>query len=263
MPRTSERGIAFIKRQEGFVKNAQWDVSQWSIGYGSHCKAGEYPNGITEEDADKLLRLELETEMEPVVAKVERTRGKQFCQCEWDALASFTYNLGARWANSKYSVYKFVTGEYPMDENGFIATMEVWSHADLDGDGESEQVPGLLRRRREEARMYLYGDYSDGQPYNKDEEQEENEMRYEKLKDIKDKAYKGTIDKLLGLGFLRGKGGSGEETVLDLGEDAVRLLVVLDRAGVFDEKPAAAADVDLNALGKVIVADVVQRIANG
>ena len=42
------------------------------------------------------------------------------------------------------------------------------------------------------------------------------------------------MEKLLEKGFLRGKGGSGEDTVLDLGEDAVRLLVILDRAGVFD-----------------------------
>jgi len=263
MLRTSERGIAFIKKQEGFVKYAVWDVSQWSIGYGSHCKAGEYPNGISREEADELLRLELATEMEPIVAKVERTRGSRFLQCEWDALASLTYNLGAQWAHSQYSIYKFVIGEYQMDEEKFIAHFEQWSHADVDGDGKSEQLPGLLRRRREEARMYLYGDYSDGQPYNKEEEQEEEEMRYNLLKDIKNEAYRQTIDKLLGLGFLHGKGGSGEETVLDLGEDAVRLLVVLDRAGVFDEKPAAAADVDLNALGKIVIADVIQRLANG
>ena len=44
------------------------------------------------------------------------------------------------------------------------------------------------------------------------------------------------MEKLLRLGVLRGKGGEGEETVLDLGEDALRLLVILDRAGVFEGK---------------------------
>ena len=256
MLRTSERGIAFIKKQEGFVKYAVWDYHQYSIGYGSHCDRTDFPNGISHEEADELLRLELEMEMEPIVAKVERTRGKKFAQCEWDALASLTYNLGSQWVNSRYSVYKYVIGEYPMDESGFIATMEAWSSAG------GETLAGLKRRRREEARMYLYGDYSDGQPYNKEEEQEEEEMRYNQLKDIKNEAYRPTIDKLLGLGFLHGKGGSGEETVLDLGEDAVRLLVVLDRAGVFDEK-STAADVDLNALGKIIISEVITRLSNG
>ena len=63
---------------------------------------------------------------------------------------------------------------------------------------------------------------------------EETDMRYELLGDVKNEAYRPTVEKLLKLGFLRGKGGSGEDTVLDLGEDALRLLVVLDRAGIFD-----------------------------
>ena len=61
-------------------------------------------------------------------------------------------------------------------------------------------------------------------------------MRYEKLKDVCEAAYRPTVEKLLKLGVLRGKGGEGEETVLDLGEDALRLLVILDRAGVFEGK---------------------------
>lgn len=264
MLRISERGIAFIKRHEGFVARAQWDYAQYSIGYGSHCNPADYPNGITIEEADKLLRLELEMEMEPIVAKVERTRGKKFAQCEWDALASLTYNLGSKWASNPYSIYKFVIGEYAMDEEKFIATFEAWSNAG------GQQLPGLLKRRTQEARLYLYGDYSDGQPYNKDEEQEENEMRYNKVANIKNETYKKTIVKLINLGYLTGKkdeDGNRETTddiVIDLGDDAVRLLVVLDRAGVFDEKPAAAAsDVDLNALGKVVIADVIARLANG
>ena len=70
------------------------------------------------------------------------------------------------------------------------------------------------------------------------EEKEENEMRYEKLKDLKADKYNApyyvpTVEKLMAKGILRGKGGEGDETILDLGEDAVRLLVILDREGVF------------------------------
>lgn len=63
---------------------------------------------------------------------------------------------------------------------------------------------------------------------------EEPEMRYELLKDIKSEFYRPTVEKLLAKNILRGRGGEGEETVIDLGEDALRLLVMLDRAGVFD-----------------------------
>ena len=72
------------------------------------------------------------------------------------------------------------------------------------------------------------------------EEKEDNEMRYEKLKDLKADKYNApyyvpTVEKLMAKGILRGKGGEGDETILDLGEDAVRILVMLDREGVFGE----------------------------
>ena len=68
---------------------------------------------------------------------------------------------------------------------------------------------------------------------------EESEMRYQTIADMKaDKVarahYLPTIEKLLDKGVLKGKGGSGDALILDLGEDAVRLLVILDRAGIFN-----------------------------
>ena len=60
-------------------------------------------------------------------------------------------------------------------------------------------------------------------------------MRYERLKDIQEPYYRPTVEKLLEKGILFGKGGSGEETIIDLGEDALRILVLLDRSGVFDK----------------------------
>ncbi|MGN1306724.1 MAG: N-acetylmuramoyl-L-alanine amidase [Faecousia sp.] len=68
--------------------------------------------------------------------------------------------------------------------------------------------------------------------------EEEEEMRYNTLGDIKaDKNnapyYLPTIEKLMAKGILRGKGGEGDNTIIDLGEDAIRVLVTLDRAGVY------------------------------
>ncbi len=59
------------------------------------------------------------------------------------------------------------------------------------------------------------------------------ELRYEFLKDIQEPSYRPTVEKLLEKQFLLGKQGQGEETLIDLGEDAIRLLVILDRAGIF------------------------------
>ena len=69
---------------------------------------------------------------------------------------------------------------------------------------------------------------------------ESDEMRYKTLGDLKaDKnfggAYLPTVEKLMDKGILKGKSGEGDETVIDLGEDAIRVLVILDRAGQFGE----------------------------
>lgn len=63
----------------------------------------------------------------------------------------------------------------------------------------------------------------------------EREMRYEKLRDVNNTLYRQTLDKLIAKGFLTGKSGEGEDMILDLAEDNVRMLVILDRAGVFGD----------------------------
>lgn len=69
----------------------------------------------------------------------------------------------------------------------------------------------------------------------KDLLEEETEMRYEKLRDVNNTLYRATLDKLIAKGLLKGKGGEGEDLTLDLSEDNVRMLVILDRTGVFDK----------------------------
>lgn len=52
---------------------------------------------------------------------------------------------------------------------------------------------------------------------------------YEKLSDVPS-YYRPALDKLIDAGLLYGKSGTGEDMVIDMGEDAVRVLVVLTRA---------------------------------
>lgn len=65
--------------------------------------------------------------------------------------------------------------------------------------------------------------------------EEAEEVRYEKLKDVTNQTYRQTLDKLVEKGLLKGKGGEGEDLLLDLAEDNVRMLVILDRTGVFGD----------------------------
>lgn len=82
----------------------------------------------------------------------------------------------------------------------------------LGADG--AMVTGKALRLNDEGELVPAGDY------------------YEKLKDVP-AWYRDTLDKLIAKGILKGRGGSGEDLVLDLSEEAVRVLVMLDRARVF------------------------------
>ncbi len=68
--------------------------------------------------------------------------------------------------------------------------------------------------------------------------EEESEMRYNTLADLKadpnSRFYLPTVEKLIEKGYLNGKGGTGEDLILDFSEDSIRILVTLDRAGVYD-----------------------------
>lgn len=59
------------------------------------------------------------------------------------------------------------------------------------------------------------------------------QQRYKYLKDVP-KYYKDSVQKLINLKYLAGKGGKGDNLIIDLSEDACRLATVLDRAGVFN-----------------------------
>lgn len=60
---------------------------------------------------------------------------------------------------------------------------------------------------------------------------------YELLKDVTEKWYRPTMNMLLERGFMSGKGGTGENTIIDFDEDTVRMFVILNRAGIFDLLP--------------------------
>lgn len=90
-------------------------------------------------------------------------------------------------------------------------------------------------------RKDIYNELNKSEPETKPETQqpeEDDEMRYNTLADLKKdgnaRFYVPTIERLLAKGVLNGKGGTGDNTIIDLGEDSVRLLVILDREGIFN-----------------------------
>lgn len=85
---TSEQGIAFIKKREGCVLKAYWDVNGYAIGYGHH---GGINKGdtCTQAQADTYLKEDLKKYENAV-----NSLGYNFNQNQFDALIDFTYNCG-------------------------------------------------------------------------------------------------------------------------------------------------------------------------
>lgn len=90
--KTSKKGINLIKKFEGCYLEAYQDpVGIWTIGYG-HTKNVKKGQTITQEEADKLLKEDIE-EFETLVNLLILAK-YQFNQNEFDALVSFTFNCG-------------------------------------------------------------------------------------------------------------------------------------------------------------------------
>ena len=155
--KTSEKAIRLLKKIEGFSAKAYYDHSHYSIGYGTTCQKNEYPNGITESEADALMRAAL-AEMEVSVDKFVKKYSLDLTTNQYDALMLFTYNLGSGWTSNnsdfRSAVINGLTG------NDFIYYITRWCTAS------GAVSTGLIERRLAEADLYLYGYYSTEAPSN-------------------------------------------------------------------------------------------------
>lgn len=159
--KASEDCITIIKKLEGFSKYPYYDYGQWTVGYGTACPSEDRARydevGITEAEADALLR-EYVAEFEADLNSFISNNSLKLKQCQFDALLSFTYNLGSNWMNNssnfRSAVLKQKTG------NDFIFAIGRWCTAD------GEVLTHLIKRRLAEANMYLNGAYSTTPPSN-------------------------------------------------------------------------------------------------
>lgn len=156
---TSEAGITFIKNYEGFRSHVYWDSGSAFIGYGTICRSTDYPNGITQEKADELLREALRVK-EDTVNKFLAKYTIQLKQNQFDALMSLTYNLGTAWMSSSNRLYNYLIngiGNYSdIEVANAIAT---WCH-------QGKAVNSILVKRRiDEVKMFLYNNYNGSDPH--------------------------------------------------------------------------------------------------
>lgn len=161
----SERGIAVIKRLEGFGAKGRpgWayedSVHKCTIGYG-HLLLPEGPCGErfkmrwTKAKADAVLRKDLDTMMEPPVRKASMRFG--FNQCEYDALLTFAYNVAHGKGGESKSWKKLMAGLDPAGNwrQQIAIRLPKFVHAVDSKTHKVVKLPLLERRRAAELRIF-------------------------------------------------------------------------------------------------------------
>ena len=135
---TSENGIALIKKSEGFVAHVYNDVGAPAIAYGHRLLPGEsFPNGISPDEADLLLRKDLTSRFEPMV----NSRVPAGCtQGQFDALVDFVYNV----KNQPIALEQLLSHGWDQ----VPTQLPRWCHI------EGKEDKGLLTRRQAEVEMF-------------------------------------------------------------------------------------------------------------
>jgi lysozyme len=138
---TGSRGLALIKKWEGLRLAPYKDAAGlWTVGYGHLVKEGEHFTRISGEEAEELLQLDLLEAERAVEALAQQTK-----KSEYDALVSFTFNLGKRNLQESTLLKLHNAGERLEAARQF----QNWHLA------ARKPSRGLLRRRLEEAALYL------------------------------------------------------------------------------------------------------------
>ena len=151
----SDNGARFIGRFEGFRGHLYNDAAgHCTIGYGhlvhlGNCNGSEpaeFKRGMSEPEAEKLLRRDAQTAADVVRRSVHVPLNQQ----QFDALVSFVYNLGA-------GAFEGSTLLKDLNAHNFAAVpgqLEEWVHAG------GQVLPGLVARRKAEARLFTTGHYN-------------------------------------------------------------------------------------------------------
>ena len=150
---TSDAGLEAIMEHESFIETIYNDQAGYpTIGYGhkltaAEIKSGVYADGITKEQAIKLLRQDIGI----AEAAVRNNVTVPLTQNQFDALVSFTYNVGAGNFRSSTLLMQLNSRNYSGTANQFSR----WNKVTI--DGVKTVSPGLSNRRSAEMCMFQGG----------------------------------------------------------------------------------------------------------
>lgn len=150
----SEEGVDMIRSFEGFRSTAYKAVASekyYTIGYG-HYGADVYPGmTVTREQAEQMLRSDIQ-KYEGYVNNFLNSHSISVNQSQYDALVSFTYNLGNVWVSTPTFQLKtyLINGINNYSDEQITTAFTNWCK-----DGAGNVLSGLLTRRQKEASYFL------------------------------------------------------------------------------------------------------------
>ena len=148
---TSQEGIDLLKRWEGCRLTAYKPYSTeayYTIGYGHYGSDVYAGMTITQAQAEEMLKNDLK-KYEGFVNNFLNKYGVNVTQNQFDALASFTYNLGDVWGRTFDLKTILINGANNYPSEDIVAAFTEWCIA----GGQVSQ--GLINRRKDEAALFL------------------------------------------------------------------------------------------------------------
>lgn len=143
----SPKGYDIIKHFEGFRAKAYLDTGGvWTIGYGTI----KYPNGVSVKRGDTCTIAQASAWMQSDCIWVVRTlrekiKTKRLTQNQYDALASFIYNVGETQFGSSTLLNLLNRGNI----QGAASQFSRWVYDN------GNRIPGLVTRRAREQALFL------------------------------------------------------------------------------------------------------------
>jgi lysozyme len=145
-------GLKWVSQWEGWYPTPYNDPAGYAtIGYGhllglrpvSHADHNRFPRPLTKEEGLQLLLKDL-----AVAASAIRDNVKvPLTQAQFDALSSWAFNVGASAAKESTLIRRLNRGEY----SAVPFELSRWTLAG------GQQLPGLVRRREAEGRLFAHG----------------------------------------------------------------------------------------------------------
>lgn len=133
----------------------------WTIGYGHYGPDVYEGMEITAEQADAYFEQDI-ARFEAAARRINEKYGLNANQNQFDALVSLAYNFGPGWveANTGWRLARYIKSNFRDSYGNPIPDLEIADAFAVLCSAGGEILPGLVKRRINEAEIFLYGSYN-------------------------------------------------------------------------------------------------------